>query len=578
MRSFEQDGSDVLNTEEYWEQLMQLADKMPRENEDDAEAERTDDAGGPSRAELSAIGNKAAVSVIKQDEVMQAEPEARQELDAWLETMEGSPEEYWHKLEDKWWFDEEAPLDQYAMPKLDVLMNEASKMLREQVPGLSDEGVRTRAEMATKIVLQDLAKREAEMLIATKDKLDRKGNRKLDKGWDEKLLHRAFYEMRNHLTNFYKSYDWVKEGVVGDDLTENEQIAWRTVVEPQKPGTLNMRILLGKYPRREEEGADEYFARLKNYTRQDKTREDQLAADAKYEAEHPRPVVEPAKKQEAEKSAEEQETIHKLRPDEAEIVEEPKLIVPADIVMNTQSATVVETALERHENVVRRVWNKVRGVWPFMRRREEAVVDAGTAMVPRVDVAEIVTSEEDVVVAQPEDNVEQMDDEAAVGQTIGMVERAMRILEKQASVLEDYDPLKSEMTQQLDELKVTLANLQALWLAGKDDIEDGKRQKELGLKLDETEEGDSDIWRKGALAMEGFYASGILKREQSVEEKLETVQNFQNECNKGLRDAMSAIRYLRWQAQKEEDAQRHEEDGGVIVQFPSRETLQNLRS
>lgn len=494
MRSFERDGSDVLNTEEYWEQLMQLADKMPREGEIDVEAERTDDAGGPSRAELGTIGSKAAASVIKPDEVMQAGPEARQELDAWLETMKGSPEEYWHKLEDKWWFDEEAPLDRYAMPKLDVLMNEASKMLREQVPGLSDEGVRTRAEMATKVVLQDLAKREAEMLIATKDKLDRKGNRKLDKGWDEKLLHRAFYEMRNHLMNFYKSYDWVRDGVAGDDLTENEQIAWRTVVEPQKPGTLNMRILLDKYPRREEEGADEYFARLKNYTRQDKTREDQLAADAKYEAEHPQPVVETVKKQEVERPTEKQETIRKLRPDEAEIVYAP---VPLQSEMEQQGTRGVRQDVE---------------ALPLV----EDVVEVGPVL-------------------KTETKTEPVDEMTMVEQTLDMAQQVARVMKQDNDVLEEYNPAKAEMAGMLDELAVLLVNIQAAHEASKDDIAEGKRQKDLGLVPDRVSVGESDDIRRGELALQSLYDRGYLDRETPARANLAFLQEFQQRAEAGIK-------------------------------------------
>lgn len=298
------DQGGMYNTAKAWEEMMRLKDGVRPKNvgtatkEQDGAAERDLQPGvikllGKKVVETTELATEKdgttegeVTEPDRQDEgetedeqMAESDPEERKELDAWLEEVKGTPEEFWKMQADEVWLDREIPLDNYT-PRLDMLLDGAKKILHEQMPGLSVEGLDERADLAVKLVLKDLAKEEADVLAGAK--LDRRGNYKLAKGWQEKLLHGAYAQMRQQLLRVYDS-EALKGKVAGDELSEDEALAWRTVAEPQEPGTLNMTFLYQKYPRREEEGADEYFRRLKNYTRQDMKRVEQLKADEEYE-------------------------------------------------------------------------------------------------------------------------------------------------------------------------------------------------------------------------------------------------------------------------------------------------------
>ena len=131
---------------------------------------------------------------------------------------------------------------------------------------------------------------------------------------------------------------------------------------------------------------------------------------------------------------------------------------------------------------------------------------------------------------------EEIDEKLVVDDIIGMSNQVMRAYEEQTSVLENHDPLKAEMVQRIDDLKVTLTELQALHAANEADFVDGNEQKKMGLKLDNTEVGDSEIWRKGEMAMEDLYRQGILTEEQPAEMKLEVLREMQKQLDAKLRE------------------------------------------
>lgn len=283
----------------------------------DAEEDRL-----PEDAEESDTEVSDEPEEVESELATQSDPAKRKGLDAWLESVKGTPEEFWEKQAYEVWLDREIAMDSYA-PRLDMLVDGAKKILREQVPGLSDAGLEERADLAVKMVLDDLVTQEADVLAGAK--LDRKGNRKLAKGWQEKLLHGAYAQMRRQLLDIYGD-DSLKGKVSGDELTEDEALAWRTEDAPHPPGTLNMAILYRKYPRREGEGADEYFGRLQNYTRQDKVREAQLKADEEYEGLHPKKEAEPVVEKEGKvEGALDKETESEVKADVVEFVKPERM-------------------------------------------------------------------------------------------------------------------------------------------------------------------------------------------------------------------------------------------------------------
>lgn len=88
----------------------------------------------------------------------------------------------------------------------------------------------------------------------------------------------------------------------------------------------------------------------------------------------------------------------------------------------------------------------------------------------------------------------------------------------------------------LDEMAVLLVNIRARYEASAEDIEEGRRQKDLGLTPDRVEVGDSEMYRRGELALEGLYSQGVMQREQPPEVKLEFLQAFQQRVANGIND------------------------------------------
>lgn len=405
---------------------------------------------------------------------------SREELDAWLETMKQPLDKYWQDLVDEQWIETGIPINE--SPKIEVLLDGAKKYLREQLPELSRAGIEERAGLATKVVLRDLAEKEAQRLGAAK--VNRKGERVLPKDFEPKLMHETYYDMRQILEQFYHQNEGLRTGASGDELTEDEQIAWRVADTPRK---LDMTSLLDKYPRRLEEGADEYYRRLQAYTKQGDEREKQLVADAKYNAEHLK----------VEKAV---PAPHKLCDDEVEIVYSP------------QPLTAKRLFQDRVKQTLQAVSPKA--------AKDELVIQA----------------QGEVIDQGPADDSEIVDETSMMETTINSVQKLTQVLEAQIALLEDYDPAKAEMARMLDEMAVLLVNIRARYEASVEDIEEGRRQKDLGLTPDRVEVGDSEMYRRGELALEGLYSQGVMQREQPPEVKLEFLQAFQQRVVNGIND------------------------------------------
>lgn len=547
MKSFE-GGENGVYTDEWWQETMKMAPQYLENYVPEGEAfdfASVQDLGAEALSRMTDEMPETEKSFEIEDEVVEGlrNVAVRENLDAWQESMAGTPEEYWRGLEEKWWVDEEIPMDYYSTPKIDVLMEKASEIIRERLPDLSEAGVQARAEMATKVALQGLAEQEANLIAQAK--VNHKGERKLKKGWDEKLLHQAYYEMRGDLERIYD------EGLVGqvegDDLSDKESVAWWAASEPEN-------------------------------------------TQAQKEMERLKEEREPEKVEEAEENAGEAPIV-KLKPGEAEIVEAPEPIVTMDDIESGEKP--VTTVAERvPAGIVQRAWRKLRHRDPFIRQKEQATT--ALANVVPVAGAEVADSRDNAIVSKDEITAEAaMSEQEIVEEIVGLIGKAVRMFEERTSVLEDYDPIKSDMIQKMNVVKAMLVSMQALFMANRKDFEEGDRQKAAGLELDRTEIGDSEARRNGEIAMELLYSEGVLNRGQSAEEKLKSLPGIRKQLyekmkqtyeqlltelsnyEERLRQTIDSETHLKWLAEEEE---RQNMDDDTVVEYPSQKTLDGLKS
>lgn len=522
MKSFE-GGKDGVYTDEWWQEAMKMAPQYLRDYVPEGEAF---DFGSVQELGAEALNRMTEEST---ENVRAEEEQARGDLEVWLESMAGTPEEYWQKLEEQWWIDEEVPMDRYPTPKIDVLTEKAKEFLQGRRPELSEAGVMARAEMATKVALKNLAEQEANLITQTK--VNRKGERKLKKGWDERLLHQAYYAMQGDLERIYDG-DTAEE-MVEDDLSDEEMVSWWAASEP------------GNAQARQE------MERL------------QAAKVTKKEKDEGTEKVEEA----------EEQPIVKLKPDEVEVVKEPAPIVTMDDLASGGKPAIVETVEREPAGIVQKLWWRLTDRKPFIEQKEQALALVSVASVAKAEVADRLGVEK----LEP---IIERDGKEMVGQTIGVVQQAIQALEKDAGYLEDYDKKKSNLLRMLNDLLVLCLNIQVEYETAGEDIEEGKRQKALGLELDKTEVGDSETWREGELALEGLYAEGMLEREQPAEAKMERLKELQEQtvaqmraCNELLKKVFSAARYLKHEI---DDIETEVEDD-TVVEYPSDEALKKLQ-
>lgn len=227
-----------------------------------------------------------------------------------------------------------------------------------------------------------------------------------------------------------------------------------------------------------------------------------------------------------------------------------------------------------------------------MRQKEQATT--ALANVVPVAGAEVADSRDNAIVSKDEITAEAaMSEHEIVEEIVGLIGKAVRMFEERTSVLEDYDPIKSDMIQKMNVVKAMLVSMQALFMANRKDFEEGDRQKAAGLELDRTEIGDSEARRNGEIAMELLYSEGILNRGQSAEEKLKSLPGIRKQLyekmkqtyeqlltelsnyEERLRQTIDSETYLKWLAEEEE---RQNMDDDTVVEYPSQKTLDGLKS
>lgn len=104
----------------------------------------------------------------------------------------------------------------------------------------------------------------------------------LPEGFDQELLNDTELETRRILESFYQGDSRIRNDVMGEELSEEEGIAWDLAGEAHVPGTLSLVQLYEQNPRQDGEGSESYKMRLKNYAKQNRAREEQLELDAAY--------------------------------------------------------------------------------------------------------------------------------------------------------------------------------------------------------------------------------------------------------------------------------------------------------
>lgn len=288
--------------------VIQVSSTMMRAGDAAKKAGRAPESSDEMKTEVGADARKA-------EETGQAETvtgTGREELDAWVEKMQMPMEEYWDELMSAQ--SPQAAESFGAMPKLELFQEGAKKFLRKNLSGMDEAALDERADLATRLALQRYVElkprqwKQAQVDNARLPKRRQQSEKQLVKGFDERVMHEAFHDMRRSLENLYTGERALKpQNRPEEAMGEDEQIAWRAATEPRKPGTVDLLMLRKERPRREGETADGFFARLKRYTRQGLEREKQLEADDKYYAEQEKLAAEVAEADGEEAAAEQPE-------------------------------------------------------------------------------------------------------------------------------------------------------------------------------------------------------------------------------------------------------------------------------
>ena len=204
-------------------------------------------------------------------------PEGKKGIFGWMNEMKKGVQELWHSLTAK--KEESVPV-----PEMYNTENLVQDFFERNFQGMDEKAKALREDIAEKATLSRIAgAREAEKRRAELE------GRTLTVGFEQQLENEAAFDTRHILESYYLNGGRLGNDINGEELSEEEQIAWKLASEPHKHGQLNLTHLFNEYPRREAETPDDYEARLKGYAKQDLQRAAQLKADTlvKWEDETP---------------------------------------------------------------------------------------------------------------------------------------------------------------------------------------------------------------------------------------------------------------------------------------------------
>ena len=211
-----------------------------------------------------ADAEKAVEQVTEQKaEQVEAKVAGREKLDAWLESVKGTPEEYWQRLTEE---KREKGVELGTMPDLTKVNKAIQNFFENGLVGVTGKAREVREEMAKKAILNDIAK------------LKERGGELTDE-----VMQNVFLGAQRMLEEMYRGNLELREDAQDEELSPDEEIAWHLKMDPRKA---NMNT------RRPEETSDAYEARLRNYAEDTLEHQEQLKRDQEYNAEHPDEAME----------------------------------------------------------------------------------------------------------------------------------------------------------------------------------------------------------------------------------------------------------------------------------------------
>lgn len=189
-----------------------------------------------------------------------------EDLENWMKSLEGTPEEFWQRTVEK---EREKGVELGPMPDMRKVDVAIANFFDKGVEGVTGEARAKREAMAQKAVLNDLAKLEARGGVL-----------------NDETMRNVFYGAQQMLEAMYRGNRELREDAQEDDLSADEKIAWHLKMDPRDART-NVLLVMQRHTRKVGESDADYEARLRTYAGETLPRERQEAVDQAYDVEHP---------------------------------------------------------------------------------------------------------------------------------------------------------------------------------------------------------------------------------------------------------------------------------------------------
>lgn len=322
-----------------------------------------------SAAQAAAEEMVAEEKTAENRETKEADKGGRENLDAWLESIKGTPEEYWQKLAKE---KGEKGVELGEMPDLAKVDKAIANFFENGLTGVTGEAREVREAMAKKAILNDIAK------------LKERGGE-----LNDETMRNVFYGTQRMLEEMYRGNRELREDAQEAELSSDEEVAWHLKMEPRK-AKMNVLLVMQQNTRRPGEGSDAYEARLRNYAEDTLEHKTQLEDDQKYNAAHPDEAAEYAAQVLKNGQKDDLPEFKYLAWDE--VNNEGAVAEEAEVVEEV-SAAEAEKSVER-EGRIKRLFEKVRGRIGFQKIVDKAMSKVAKAIVGAVAWAEGVLAEE----------------------------------------------------------------------------------------------------------------------------------------------------------------------------------------
>lgn len=308
-------------------------------------------------------------------ETQEAGKVGSEKLDAWMESIKGSPEEYWQKLSKE---RSERGVELGEMPDLAKVDQAIANFFDKGLIGVTGEARAVREAMAKKAILADIAK------------LKERGGE-----LNDETMRNVFYGTQRMLEEMYRGNRELREDAQEVQLSPDEEIAWHLKMDPRK-AKMNVLLVMQQHTRRPDEGSDAYEQRLRNYAEDTPEHQKQLEDDKAYNAEHPEAAAEYA--------------AQVLRNGQRDDLPEFTYLKWEAVDESEEAEAETEKPAER-EGRIKQLFEKMRGKLGFRKVVDKMMTKVAKAMIGAMAWAEGVLAEE-----EPE---QQSAGEAVVAETAG---------------------------------------------------------------------------------------------------------------------------------------------------------------